>query len=228
MHSFSFSFSSTSSRFLSATFGSEPHLILHSPAFASTASRNERLPSASLHSTGGSSKPKFQRTKKKQSKKTTPKRVFFCMSTTTSTRCGGRRTRTAASVRTRTSLSMMTPCVVVLAQVPGQLHGGRPRRSDEGLPSLGRARHHPAAQSAVPHAHHVPLLEARQAGPPAATHGGRGSGQPHPRTRTQRRQIPRVTHPVPFLGFLFFFLIRGLLVGLEISYRRPSEIMRVS
>ena len=51
----------------------------------------------------------------------------------------------------------------VAPQVPGELHGGRPRRLHAGQQTQRPARHHPAPDLRRAHPHHLPAGEAPEA-----------------------------------------------------------------
>lgn len=89
-------------------------------------------------------------------------------------------------------------------QVPGQLHGGRSRRLNEGQPSQWYAHHHPTTQVHSSHAHHLPLSQETQACLPTPHGRGRGAGQPASGGGTRRGSVPgvgRVLLPTSFLLF---------------------------
>lgn len=80
----------------------------------------------------------------------------------------------------------------LVLQLPGEFHGGRPRRRHAGLPAQRAAHHHPPAQVHGADARDVPPGEAPQAGHHAAHGGGRRAGQPPHRSGTLWGSVPWV------------------------------------
>ena len=80
-------------------------------------------------------------------------------------------------------------------QVPGQLHGGRPRRLHAGQPPQRHAHHHPAQEVHGAHAHHLPPGQEAQAGLPPAHGGGGGPGQQAGGGGPGRGSVSRVGTP---------------------------------
>lgn len=91
-------------------------------------------------------------------------------------------------------------------QVPGEFHGGCPRRLNARQPPQRDAHHHPTTQVHSSNSHHLPPGQAAQACLATAHGGGRGTGKPPGGSWPRWSSVPRVGQALlPFL-FLGSFL----------------------
>jgi len=78
------------------------------------------------------------------------------------------------------------------AQLPGEFCGGRARRGDAWLSSLGGPHHHSSRQGVHAHTGHVQTGQEGEAHSPAAAHGGRSARQQDSGNRSSVSQVSRV------------------------------------